>query len=80
MALVRDGLYEIVAGTKEAPNSEREAENYTKYMKQRDGALATIVLVIDPSLLYLIGIPADVCKLARLGKLWLDNSIPEEDL
>ena len=59
MALIREGLWGIVAGTERPPNEATEADQYAKYMSRRDRALATIVLVIDPSLLYLIGDPED---------------------
>ena len=64
MALMRDGLWQIVAGTEEAPDATREADNGRK-----ERALATIVLSEDPSLLYLLGEPEDPVavweKLAR---------------
>ena len=63
--LIREGLWGIVAGTKEALSSEREAESYAKYVKQRDRALANIVLVINPSLLYLVGNPEDPAAVWR---------------
>ena len=56
MALIRDGLWGIVAGT-EVPPPETNADKYAKYMARRDRALAIIVLAVDPSLLYLIGDP-----------------------
>lgn len=56
MALVREGLWGIVDGTEAAP---ADADRRAKYMARRDRALATIVLAIDPSLLYLIGDPED---------------------
>ena len=55
MALVREGLWGIVSGTEECPDRETDADKYTKYVGRRDRALATIVLAIDPSLLYLLG-------------------------
>ena len=59
MALMRDGLWHIVAGTERAPDATREAEKYAKYKGRKERALATIVLSIDPSLLYLLGEPED---------------------
>ena len=59
MALVREGLWGIVAGTEECPNRDTEAEKHAKYISRKDRALATIVLVIEPSLLYLLGDPQD---------------------
>ena len=57
MALVRDGLWEIVAGTETAPAATETAEVRSKFQARRDCALAMIVLAIDPALLYLIGDP-----------------------
>ena len=50
MALIKEGLWNIVNGTETEPegNSERKAA-------RRDKALATIVLAMEPSLLYLVG-------------------------
>lgn len=59
MALVREGLWGIVAGTEACPDATDSRDRYTKYMVRRDQALATIVLAIDPSLLCLIGADAD---------------------
>ena len=53
MSLIKDGLLSIVMETKAAP--AEGSDHYTKYRTRRDKALATIVLSIDPSLLYLIG-------------------------
>ena len=53
MALVRDGLWNIVSGTETAPTDPGDAR--TKFLTRRDRALAIVVLSIDPSLLYLIG-------------------------
>ena len=53
MALVKDSLWSIVSGTETEPTTEGEARR--KYLAKRDRALATIVLAIDPTLLYLIG-------------------------
>ena len=55
MALVRDGLWVIVAGTETA----EEAICLSKFLSNRNRALVTIVLAIDPALLYLIGDPED---------------------
>ena len=59
MALIREGLWGIVSGTEAPPDQTTEAEKYKKYMGRRDKALATIVLAMDTSLLYLIGDPED---------------------
>ena len=53
MALVRDGLWNIVSGTETAPTDPGDAR--TKFLTRRDRALAIVVLSFDPSLLYLIG-------------------------
>ena len=57
MVLIREGLWGIVAGTERCPDESTEAEKHAKYMVQRDQALATIVLAVEPSLFYLIGDP-----------------------
>ena len=57
MALVRDGLWSIVAGTETLPGEG--GDRGSKFIARRDRALATIVLAVDPSLLYLIGDPED---------------------
>ena len=59
MALVRDGLWGIVEGTETAPPVEGTADRRSKFIARRDRALATIVLAVEPSLLYLIGDPED---------------------
>lgn len=56
MALMKEGLWNIVNGTETAPG-QAQAEKYAKFMSRRDKALATIVLSIEPSLLYLLGDP-----------------------
>ena len=48
MALVRDGLWEIVSGTETAPAG---GDGRSKFLARRDRALATIVLAVEPSLL-----------------------------
>jgi len=63
MALIKDGLWKIVNGTENAPTDEGEIP---KYELRRDRALATIVLSVEPTLLYLLGPdpedPAEVWK------------------
>ena len=58
MALVHNGLWGIVNRTETAP-IEEEADRHSKFLATRDRALATIVLAVEPSLLYLIGDPED---------------------
>ena len=58
MTLMKDNLWSIVSGTDVAP-AETEVEKYAKFVVRRDRALATIVLSVDPSLLYLLGDPED---------------------
>ena len=57
MSLMKDGLWGIVDRSERAPSTSDSA--YSKFMSRRDRALATIVLSIDPSLLYLIGDPTE---------------------
>lgn len=55
---MRDGLWDLASG-KEAVPAQTDAEKYAKFLARRDRALATIVLSVAPSLLYLIGDPED---------------------
>lgn len=55
MALIRDGLWEITSGKETEPPGSAEAEVRRKYSSRKDRALATIVLAVEPDLLYLIG-------------------------
>ncbi len=57
MALMREGLWEIVSGKERAPSESAGAEERAKYSARSDRALATVVLAVDPSLLYLISDP-----------------------
>ena len=57
MALVRHGLWGIVSGTETVP--AEGGDRRLKFLARRDCALATIVLAVEPSLLYLIGDPED---------------------
>ena len=56
MALMKDGLWNIVNGIDEIPEANDAKQ---KYIVERDRALAIIVLSIQPTLLYLIGDPQD---------------------
>lgn len=63
MALVKEGLWGIVSGTETAP--AEGADQQARFAARRDKALATIVLAVEPSLLYLVGAdPTDP------GKVW----------
>ncbi len=55
MALMKDGLWNIVNEKEPAPRAVEEAEAYGKFMLRRDRALAIIGLSVHPSMLYLIG-------------------------
>ena len=63
MHLIGNDLFSIVDGTELEPSSENEsaqsASAHKKFCVRRDKALATIVLAVDPSLLYLLGDPTD---------------------
>uniref|UniRef100_A0A1X7VJZ4 Uncharacterized protein n=1 Tax=Amphimedon queenslandica TaxID=400682 RepID=A0A1X7VJZ4_AMPQE len=54
---MHEGLWGIVSKTEAEP--EPDTDRYAKLAVCRDRALATIVLSLDPSLLYLIGDPTD---------------------
>ena len=57
MALMKEGLWRIVTGQETAPTGS-EAER-AKFAARRDRVLATVVLSVDTSLLYLVGNPED---------------------
>ena len=59
MHLMKDELLSIVEGTEEAPIGKDNEAARKKFDIRRNKALATIVLAIDPKLLYLIGDPID---------------------
>lgn len=59
MALVKDGLWSIVNETEVVPERRTDATTHAIYLSRRDCAIATIVLSVEPSLLYLIGDPDD---------------------
>ena len=56
MALLKQQLWGIVSGTETAPELAAEL---AEFEIKRDKALATLVLAVDPSLLYLLGEPQD---------------------
>jgi hypothetical protein len=57
MVLMRDGLWSIVNEDEIAPEGNNEA--IRKFNDRRDKALSTIVMLVDPSLLYLLNDPVD---------------------
>ena len=59
MALMKEDLWGIVNETETAPGLDASDAAVTKYRTRKDQALATIVLSIDPSLLYLIANPKE---------------------
>ena len=63
MALVRDGLWGIVSGTETEPTEG--GDRHSNFFARRDCTLATIVLAVEPSLLYLIGDPEDPLLFGR---------------
>ena len=78
---MREGLWDIVAGT-EAP-LDPATEAYAKYVSRRERALATIVLAVPPSLLHLLGDlvdPADVWKKQFQKKTWANKLRPRKRL
>ena len=56
MSLVKDDLWGFVDGTEVAPT---DATALAKFNTRKNKALASIVLTIDPKILYLIGDPTD---------------------
>lgn len=57
MALLKEGLWVIVKLKEQSPDVKDE--NFPTFLARKDKALATIVLTVQPSLLYLIGDPED---------------------
>ena len=55
---IRDGVWSIVNGTETAPTDVR-SDAYAKFSGCKNHELATVVLSIDPTLLYLVGDPND---------------------
>ena len=53
MALIRENTWEIVNGSEECPQ-QADRDAYKKNCNRQDRALATIVLTLDPELLYLV--------------------------
>ena len=49
----------IETETEECPDRATEADKHAKFMAWKDRAQATIVLAVEPSLLYLLGDPED---------------------
>ena len=76
MALIREGVWNIVNGTEIVPDSRTEMGLHAKYLSRKDHALTTIVLSLEPSLLYLIGDPDDP------GVVWkkISGPVSEEDV
>ena len=82
MALIKEGLWDI---TETAPTEG--VERQAKFAMRRDKALATIVLAVEPSLLYLIGSdPTDPVVVWRTladqfqHKMWLINWSSSENI
>lgn len=59
MALTKEGLWGIVSGNEAAPAATAEPKVIEAYNSRKDKALATVVLAVHPSLLYLFGDPTD---------------------
>jgi hypothetical protein len=62
MALMIECLWQIVTGGETAPTRGSESEQ-AKSASRRDWALTTIVLAVNPSLLYQIGNPEHPVKI-----------------
>ena len=72
MALIKDGLWNIVNETETVPDTTLHA----KYLPRKDGAKSTIVLSVEPSLLYLIGDPDDLAVVWKI----LANQFPNKNV
>ena len=70
MALIRDGLWNIVNETEIVSNSRRDAILHSKHLSWKGRVLAMVVLSVEPLLLYLIGGPDD---LGMVWKKWQTN-------
>ena len=76
---MRESLWRIVTGEETAPTRGSESEQ-AKFASRRDRALATIVLTVDTSLLYLIGNPENPVKIwKKLALSVAGETIKEED-
>ena len=84
MALMKDGLRNIVNVTETMPAGD--GERRAKFLAQRDRALATIMLSVEPSLLCLIGNPEDpITDWRKVGdqfhkKTWVNKLEPRQKL
>ena len=58
MALIKQGVWGFITGTEIEPE-EDDVAALRKFYDRSDKALATIVLAVDPALLYLLGDPQD---------------------
>jgi len=78
MALMKEGLWNIVNGSETVPPQDNN-DAHVKFVVKRDRALATIVLSVDPSLLYLLEDPENpVTVWKKLSnqfqkKMWADK-------
>ncbi len=64
MTLMKENLSEIVNGSETVPADG--ADRIAKVNARKDKALATIILLIDPTLLYLVGEPKDPVDVWKL--------------
>ena len=69
MALIKEGLWGIVNGTERA--ATKNADQQARFAARRDKAIATVVLAIEPSLLYVIG--ADLTDPVKVEKAPADQ-------
>lgn len=56
---MKEGLWRITTGEERAPAASGTEAERAKFAMRKDRALATILLSVDPSLLYLLGDPED---------------------
>ena len=82
MALMKDGLWNIMDGSETCPDPTTEADKYTKFVRRRDHALTIIVLSTNQTLLCLIGDPEDPTKMWKKlsdqfqKKIWANKLAP----
>ncbi len=75
MTLLKEGLWKIVNGTEVAPDGS-DAAALAKFVGRSGRALATLVLSVEPTLLYLIGEsedPSDVWKKLSDKNTWANK-------
>ena len=74
MSLMKHGAWGFVTGTEEEPE-EGDHAGWRKFNDRRDKALASIVLAVEPALLYLLGDPQDPAEVWKKLSEQFENVI-----